>query len=171
MAVVVPVLVTWDRDVMSVLQYRATLLEAGRGRVVVPLPFEPDQVFGPKARHHVAGTVNGMPVRAVIEPIESGYGFVLGPAWRRDCHLGPGDLVEVSLAPEGPQRGDLPTDFAAALDADPRAAEFFDSLAQFYRRGYLRWIEATRRSPQRRAERIAETVRLLSEGKKARPTR
>ena len=39
------------------------------------MPFEPDQVFGPKARHHVAGTVNGMRVRAVIEPIEGGYGF------------------------------------------------------------------------------------------------
>ena len=142
----------------------------GRGRVVVPVPFDPDQVFGPKNRHHVAGTVNGMRVRAVIEEIDTGYGFTLGAAWRHGCGVGPGDNVEVSLAPEGPQRGDLPADLAAALDANPAAGEFFDSLAQFYRKGYLRWIEATRRSPQRRAERIAETVRLLAEGHKSRPT-
>ena len=111
-----------------------------------------------------------MGVRAVIEAIEGGYGIVLGAAWRRDCGVGPGDAVEVSLSAEGPQREDLPVDLAAALDHNPAAGEFFDSLAQFYRKGYLRWIEATRRSPQRRADRIAETVRLLAEGRKTRPT-
>lgn len=154
---------------MDVQRFRATVIEVGRGRVLVPVPFDPDQVFGPKVRHHVAGTVDGMGVRAVVEPIEGGYGIVLGAAWRRDCGLGPGDAVEVALTPEGPQRDDLPADLAAALVDNPAAGEFFDSLAQFYRKGYLRWIEATRRSPQRRAERIAETVRLLSEGQKSRP--
>jgi hypothetical protein len=155
---------------MDVLRYRAIVLEVGRGRVVVPVPFDPDTAFGPKARHHVAGTVNGTPVRAVVEAVEDGHGFALGAAWRRDCGVGPGDEVEVTLVPEGPQRGDLPADLAAALDENPAAGEFFDSLAQFYRKGYLRWIEATRRAPQRRAERVAETVRLLAEGHKSRPT-
>jgi len=155
---------------MEVQGFRTTVIEGVRGRVLIPVPFDPDQAFGAKARHHVAGTVNGIRVRAVIEAIDGGHGIVLGAAWRRDCGVSPGDAVEVSLAPEGPQRDDLPTDLAAALEADPAAGEFFDSLAQFYRRGYLRWIEATRRSPQRRAERIAETVRLLAEGRKSRPT-
>jgi len=154
---------------MDVQRYVATVVEVHRGRVIVPVPFDPDQVFGSKARHHVAGTVNGMGVRAVIEAIDGGYGIALGPAWRRDCGVRPGDAVEVSLTPEGPQRDDLPADLASALDGDPAAGEFFDSLAQFYRKGYLRWIESTRRSPQRRAERIAETVRLLAEGHKSRP--
>ena len=155
---------------MDVQQYRATAIEVGRGRVFVPVPFDPDQAFGSKRRHHVAGTVNGMRVRAVIEAIGGGYGIALGAAWRRDCGVRPGDAVEVSLSPEGPQREDLPADLAAALMANPAAGEFFDSLAQFYRKAYLRWIEATRRSPQRRAERIAETVRLLAAGHKSRPT-
>lgn len=157
---------------MDVQRYTATVIEVGRGRVVVPVPFDPDLAFGPKARHHVTGAVNGMRVRGVLEAIEGvagGHGFVLGAAWRRDCGIRPGDAVEVSLTPEGPQRNDLPADLAAALADNPAAGEFFDSLAQFYRRGYLRWIEATRRSPQRRAERIAETIRLLAEGHKSRP--
>ena len=45
----------------------------------------------------------------------------------------------------------------------------FDSLAQFYRRGYLRWIDATKRRPEQRAERIAEMVELLESGAKERP--
>jgi uncharacterized protein YdeI (YjbR/CyaY-like superfamily) len=56
-----------------------------------------------------------------------------------------------------------------ALDAEPAAGAFFDSLAQFYRRGYLTWIDATKRSPAERAARIAEMVRLLKAGHKQRP--
>ena len=134
---------------MGVQRYGATVIGVGRGRVVVPVPFEPDQAFGSKVCHHVAGTVNGMGVRAVIEAVGGGYGIVLGAAWRRDCGVRPGDAVEVSLSPEGPQRDDLPADLAAALETSPAAGEFFDSLAQFYRKAYLPWIEATRRSPQR----------------------
>lgn len=74
------------------------------------------------------------------------------------------------MAPEGPQREDLPSDLAAALADNPAAGAFFDSLAQFYRKGYLRWIEATLRTPQRRTERIAEVVRLLADGHKSRPS-
>jgi uncharacterized protein YdeI (YjbR/CyaY-like superfamily) len=58
-----------------------------------------------------------------------------------------GDDVTVELAPEGPQRGDLADDIAAALAADPAAGAFFDTLAQFYRNAYLRWIDATTRRP------------------------
>ena len=108
---------------------------------MVPVPFDPDQVWRPKPQHHITGTVNGMGIRAVIEPHErprvharAGLG--------RDC--GPpsiGDTVTVEI-PEGPQRDDLADDFAAALDANPDAGAFFDSLAQFYRKAYLRWIDA-----------------------------
>jgi bifunctional DNA-binding transcriptional regulator/antitoxin component of YhaV-PrlF toxin-antitoxin module len=142
-----------------------------RRRVLVPVPFDPNEVWGRKPQHRVAGTVEGMGVRAVIEPLADGYGILLGPAWRRDCGIAPGDEVEVVLAPEGPQRDDLAPDVAAALDAEPEAAAFFDSLAQFYRRAYLRWIDATRRRPAVRAERIATMVELLKAGKKERPDR
>ena len=69
-----------------------------------------------------------------------------------------GDEVTVELAPEGPQRGDLADDIAAALAANPAAGAFFDTLAQFYRKAYLRWIDATTRRPDLRAARIAEVV-------------
>jgi hypothetical protein len=154
---------------VTAMQFEATAMGVARDRVIVPVPFDPDKVWGAKPRHHVAGTVNGMRVRAVIETVEGGLGFVLGAAWRRDCGIEPGDLVQVQVAPEGPQRGDLSADFAAELDANPVAAQFFDSLAQFYRKGYLRWIDATRRSPQLRAERISVVVQLLADRQKVRP--
>jgi hypothetical protein len=155
--------------VPSEMRFTATVTADERKRVLVPMPFDPDVAWGQKPEHHVAGTVNGMGVRAVIEPLESGHGILLGAAWRRGCGIGPGDHVDVVLFPEGPQRADLAADVAAALDAAPDAGAFFDSLAQFYRRGYLRWIDATKRSPEKRATRIAEMVRLLKAGVKQRP--
>ncbi len=123
------------------------LVGDSRGRVFVPVPFDPDEVWGQKAEHHVHGTVHGMGVRGVIEPLDDGRGIVLGPAWRRDCGLAAGDIVDVALRPEGPQREDLAPDILAAFAANPEAGAFFDSIAQFYRRAYLRYIDATKRRP------------------------
>jgi hypothetical protein len=108
------------------MRFTATVTADKRKRVLVPVPFDPDDVWGRKPEHHVAGTVNGMGVRAVIEPLGSGFGILLGPAWRRGCGMGPGDDVDVVLMPEGPQRADLAPDVAAALEASPDAGAFFD---------------------------------------------
>jgi len=75
----------------------------------------------------------------------------------------------VTLMPEGPQSNALAADIAAALEAEPEAARFFDGLATFYRKNYLRWIDATRRSPETRAQRIVEVVELMKAGVKERP--
>ena len=149
--------------------YTATVIRDRRGRALVPVPFDPNRAWGANPSHRVAGTVNGLGVRAVIEPVDDGHVIVLGPAWRRDCGIAPGDTVEVVLFPEGPQRDDLADDIATALRAAPDAGAFFDFLAQFYRRAYLRWIDATKRHPELRAERIAEVVALLEAGVKERP--
>jgi hypothetical protein len=154
---------------MESRRFTVTVSAAGRGGLLVPVPFDPNEVWGDKRRHHVAGTVNGIRVRAVIEAVGDGFGFTLGPKSPSRLGVAGGDEVTVDVAPEGPQRDDLADDVAQALAANPDAAAFFDSLAQFYRRGYLRWIDATRRRPDQRAVRIAEMVTLLESGIKQRP--
>jgi hypothetical protein len=143
---------------------------AGPGdRAVIVVPFDPDEVWGAKAEHPVNGTVGGCRVRVRLSPGDSGWGFALSPARMLEMGLAVGDEVVVELAPEGPQRADLAEDIAGALAANPAAAAFFDTLAQFYRKAYLRWIDATTRRPDVRAARIAEVVDLLAAGIKERP--
>jgi uncharacterized protein len=149
--------------------YTTTVLVDAQGRTHIPVPFDPDETWGPKPRHHVAGALNGYGLRAVVDREDDRYVLVLGPSWGRGCGPVDGSEAEVFLEPEGPQRGDLAPDVAAALDAAPEAAAFFDSLAQFYRRAYLRWIDATKRHPEQRPIRIAEMIRFLEEGRKERP--
>ena len=154
---------------MRVQRFGAQVSAGPRGRAVIVVPFDPDEVWGAKAEHPVGGTVAGRPVRGTLLPGDSGWAFSMGPAWLRDTYVAVGDEVTVELEPEGPQRGDLADDVAAALAANPAAAAFFDTLAQFYRRAYLRWIDATTRRPDLRAERIAQVVDLLAAGIKERP--
>jgi hypothetical protein len=150
-------------------RFTCTVVDAGRGRVLIPVPFDPDAVWGAKSRHPVGGTIDGRHVRGIVEAAGDGFGVILGPLWKRDCALAVGDTVTVDIEPEGPQREDLAPDLATALAAQPQAAAFFDALAQFYRRAYLRWIDGTRRRPEERARRIAEVVELLATGHKERP--
>jgi hypothetical protein len=149
--------------------FRARLDGTEKGRVYVVLPFDPGQAWGLKDRYHIRGTINGMCVRGALEKFGKGYFLALGPAYRRGAGLHPGAPGSGTRMPEGPQSTALAADLAAALEAEPEAARFFDGLATFYRKNYLRWIEATRRSPEVRAERIAELVELMKAGKKERP--
>ena len=139
------------------------------GRVVIAIPFDPDQAWGAKATHRVGGTVNGKRIRGTIIPGADGWILPVTPMWARDAAIAAGDEVTAELAAEGPQRGELADDVRAALDSNPAAAAFFDTLAQFYRKAYLRWIDATTRRPDVRAARIAEVVGLLAAGIKERP--
>src|SRR6202451_3328655 len=151
--------------VMGPQRFRAVITADPEGRAVIVVPFDPDETWGAKANHPVGGTIAGRRVRTRLSPGDSGW--VL-PVRLRDG-VAIGDDVTVELAPEGPQRGELADDIAAALAADPAAGAFFDTLAQFYRKAYLRWIDATTRRPQARAARIAEVGDLLANGVKERP--
>ena len=154
---------------MHTQRFGAVVAAGPGGSATIVVPFDPDELWGAKAEHHVNGTVDGWRVRVRLSPGGRGWAFSLSSARVRDLGIAAGDEVAVALAPEGPQRADLAEDISAALAANPAAAAFFDTLAQFYRKAYLRWIDATTRRPDLRAARIAEVVRLLAAGVKERP--
>lgn len=124
---------------MTTQRFKTTITRSG-SRTYIAIPFDPNEVWGVKQRHYITGIVNG--VEAHTE-------------------------VEVVLMPEGPQADTLAEDIRAALDGQPEARVFFESLATFYRNGYIRWIESAKR-PETRSTRIAEMLGLLTVGKKQR---
>jgi len=154
---------------MRVQRFDVRIAADARGHALIVVPFDPDAEWGVKAVHHVAGAVNGCRVRVTLELGDSGWAFTLPPTRMQHAGIALGAHVPVELSPEGPQRGDLAEDIAAALEANPAAGAFFDTLAQYYRNGYLRYIDATKRRPDLRAMRIAEVTSLLASGIKVRP--
>jgi len=151
---------------MTTRRFKTTIVRDG-SRALIPIPFNPDEVWGEKPRHHIRGSVNSHSVRGPVGIEGKQIYLALGAAWLRDTGLEAGAEVEVVLEPEGPQTDELPADIAAALDAEPEARAFFAGLATFYRKAYLKWIEGARRPEVRRA-RIEEVMELLKAGKKQR---
>lgn len=149
--------------------FDAVVSPSGKGAATIALPFDPDTAWGMKPTHHVSGVVGACRVRGPLVRAGEAFALKLGPAWLRDSGITPGARVRVTLAPEGPQRAALDPDIAAALAAAPKAAAFFDGLAQFYRKAYLTWIAGTKQRPEERSRRIEEMVKLLSAGVKERP--
>jgi hypothetical protein len=133
---------------------------------MVMLPFDPSEAWGPKTRHHISGTIGGRKIRTMLPGEGPGARVVMGHACAAFDIC---ERVEVVLEPEGPQLDSLAPDLADALAARSEALDFFLSLATFYRKGYLRWVDATKRRPDVRAARIAELVALLVAGHKERP--
>ncbi len=154
---------------MGSQRFRAVIAAGPEDSAVITMPFDPDEAWGTKANHPVGCTIDGRRIRARLLPSRGGWVLILAPKRLLGMGVAIGDEVTVELAPEGPQRGDLADDIAAALEANPAAGAFFDTLAQFYRKAYLRWVDATSRRPDVRAARIAELVDLLAAGIKERP--
>jgi hypothetical protein len=138
-----------------------------RGGIAIKIPFDPSVEWGPKERHDVTGTIGGRKVRGRLRSIDAEHYMELGPAWCRDGSVAVGARVLVCLGPEGPQVASLAPDLLAALDAHPEARRFFESLATFYRKNFVRWIEDAKR-PETRARRVAETVAALQAGRRER---
>jgi hypothetical protein len=151
---------------MAAQKFSATIEKSGSKNFLV-IPFDPDQEWGSKERYHITGFINGHRIRGPLTREGSRYILTLGEAWRRDSGLEAGAAVLLDLMPEGPQMEGMAPDLVAALEIEPQARIFFEALATFYRKNYLRWLDGAKK-PETRAVRIAELIELLKAGKKQR---
>jgi hypothetical protein len=148
---------------MTVQRFESAVVRAGT-KTYVPVPFDPNDTWGWKVRHYVKGTVGGCSIRGLLRSEDGGYALPLGAAWLRDNVIPTSATIHVVLEPDGPQSETLAADIAQALNASPEAETFFQSVAPFYRKNFLRWIDQAKRS-ETRAARIAEMVKMLEAGK------
>ena len=149
---------------MPVQTFRSKLTKSG-SRVILSIPFDPNETWGARERHHVSGTIQNIVFRGPLQFTDGAWFLSVGPAWLRDEHLELEQELEVTLDAEGPQLERLPADIAAALAEDPAARAFFEALPTFYRKNYMRWLESAKR-PETRQARIRELVALLAAGKR-----
>ena len=98
----------------------------------VPVPSTPDEASGTKRVHHVGGTIAGVRVRSSIRKHGGGLTFSVSLC---DRPIAAGDVVNVVISRRPAALG-LGGRFAGVLEASPDAGAFFDSLAQFFRKGY-----------------------------------
>lgn len=152
----------------AAMTFTATAEGRPRGGIRIRLPFDLTEAWGERDRYYVSGTIQGYRMRGSVEPADDGAVLELGPAWCRDPRVGPGATLRVNLELEGPQLDSMTVDLADAIRADAGARRLFESLATFYRKGFVDWVEGAKR-PETRAKRVEETVAALSAGLRERP--
>jgi hypothetical protein len=148
---------------MTAMRFESNVVRT-RTKAYIPVPFDPNEVWGWKVRHYVNGTVAGCSIRGLLRVEGDRWALPLGAAWLRDNLLPTSATIDVVLQPDGPQSEALAADIAKALNASPEAETFFQSVAPFYRKNFLRWIDQAKR-PETRAARIVEMVTMLEAGK------
>jgi len=133
--------------------------------VMFELPAEVIEALGAGKRPAVRATVNGFTHRTRIAVYGGRYYLAFRRDVRAKAHLEPGDVVDLTLAvDEAPREVDLPTDFAAQLEADPDARARFDALSFTHRKEYVDWLQSAKRT-ETRQRRLAEATTLLKSGR------
>lgn len=144
------------------LRFTTSVVKQG-SRCWVVMPDDLPQRWGEKPHYYLTGEIAGRPFRGRTEQQKGAVVLPLGATWLKDNGVEPNQRVECHLRLESPLLDELAADIREAIQADPDAQAFFESIAPFYRKGYLRWIESAR-TPATRSKRIAETVQCLRKG-------
>jgi hypothetical protein len=129
-------------------------------RCWIELPEAAAQLLG-EPPHYLEGVVAGRSFRGRTELHDKRIILPIGATWLRDNGVQPSQEVACELQLESPLLEELSADIRDAIQTDPQAQAFFESIAPFYRKKYLRWIEGAR-TPAIRAQRIAEMVECLT---------
>lgn len=147
------------------MRFKTTLDSAGKNAAGFRVPPEVVEALGKGKRPPVVVTINGYSYRNTVAVY--GDAFLIGVAQEHRAPAGvtPGDEIEVDLVLDtAPREVELPADFAAALDVDPEAKRFFESLSYSNKRRFTLSIEDAK-SDETRKRRIEKSVGQLREGR------
>jgi Bacteriocin-protection, YdeI or OmpD-Associated/Domain of unknown function (DUF1905) len=149
---------------MSAQRFVATLEQHGSGTVVV-VPFDLKEVFG-SGRPPVRATVNGYTFRTTLFTMGGRALLGLNREVREAAAVEGGQEASIELERDDePRTLEVPSDLAAALDADPALRETFDGFSYTHRKEYVRWIEEAKRK-ETRTRRVEKSIEMLREGVK-----
>jgi len=137
--------------------------------VIARLPFDIEKAWPERRRLRVRGEINGFPFRTSLFPVrgQKGHMILVNKKMQKGAKAYRGDRACISLEPDFEERqAVLPPELAAALKADRRLPQWFDSLSQYTRRTFCSLVGAAKNPETRRrqAERIAERLMLSMEG-------
>jgi hypothetical protein len=146
------------------MRFRTKILPAGKTAAGIEVPAKVVAALGSSKRPPVRATINGYTYRSTVAVM--GGKFMLGVSneVRQNAGVAAGDTVDIDLELDTQTREvALPADFAAALNRDTKAKKLFDGLSYSAKLRLVTPIDV--KNPDVRKERIAKTVKQLSEGK------
>ena len=145
------------------MAFSAEVLSMGQGGGhALVVPKEVAAMFTSK-RPPILAHVNGVEYRSRLA-VYGGQSYLgLRKDLLKQLGVGVGDLVEVELMEDHQERVVVePPELTAALAENPAAKATYDQMPFTHRNEYARWIDEGKK-PETRADRVAKTIRRLTE--------
>jgi hypothetical protein len=147
------------------MKFHSTVLLGGKTATGIPVPSEVVEGLGPSKRPAVRVTIRGYTYRSTVTPLGSQFMLPLSAENRQGAGVAAGDTVEVDLELDtAPREVTVPPDFAAALDRDPEARQFFEKLSFSHKQRHVLAIDQAK-TAETRQRRIEKAVSMLREGR------
>ncbi|MDO9380618.1 MAG: YdeI/OmpD-associated family protein [Nocardioidaceae bacterium] len=146
---------------MTARTFTATVLQARVNATGIPVPDEVVEALGGGRRAAVVVTVQGYTYRSTFGTMDGRTMLPLSAEHREASGVSGGDEVKVTLDVDtAPREVEVPDDLRAALDADPEASAFFDTLPPSGRKVFTLSVTSAK-TPETRERRVATAVTKL----------
>ncbi|OAI44374.1 hypothetical protein AYO38_09800 [bacterium SCGC AG-212-C10] len=148
------------------MQFRTTLLQAGKTATGIEVPAEVVEALGSGKKPAVRVTINGhYTYRNSVAAMGGVYMISCSAEHRAGAGIAGGDEIDVELELDTEKREvTVPEDLKEALAAAPEAAKYFESLSYSNKSRHVLAIEGAK-TAETRQRRIAKSVDLFREGK------
>jgi hypothetical protein len=143
-------------SIMSAIKFQTKLFEINSW-TILRLPEDASAQLPSRGMCMVAGTFNGVPFKALLEP-DGKYGPGLKPShWfkpdeklLKDAKAKTGDTVEVSLEPTKEWiEPEVPDDVKKALSSSTKAEDLWNDITPMARWDWIRWVRAVKTTETR----------------------
>lgn len=147
------------------MRFRATLETEGKTATGINVPAEVVDALGAGKRPRVTVTINGHTYRSSVAVLGGRYMLGVSAENRAAAGVEGGQEVDVDLELDtAPREVTVPSDFAAALAAEPTAQATFDGLSYSNKSWHVLQIDGAK-TDETRQRRIAKSVDALRAGK------
>mgnify|MGYP003575274447 FL=1 len=147
--------------------FTAVIQNAGGGGAFVEVPFDVEKEFGSK-RPKIRALIEGVPYRGILTRMSTEC-HILGIRKEIREQVGKtiGDEVRITVEPDmEPRLVKVPVDLEKAFRKEKEARISFDKLSYTHQKEYVTWINEAKKE-ETRLNRIAKTIEMLKQGKKA----
>lgn len=142
--------------------FHTELLLQGKSATGFAVPDDVVESFGAGKRVAVVVTIGDYSYRSTVGPYRGANMVPVSGENRTAAGIAAGDIVEVTLdRDDQPRTVGVPTDLAAALDADAAVRAAFDALSFSNQRAHVQSVEGAK-TAETRDRRIAKVVETLA---------
>lgn len=147
------------------MKIRGPLILSGKTSTGVRIPNEVVEALGKSRKPAVKATVNGHTWRSSIAFMGGEFWLGISAENREAAGVKAGDMIEVDLELDTePRVLQIPADLTEALEREPEAKAYFETLSYSNKRRHVLAIEGAK-AAETRQRRIDKSVGMFKEGR------